>query len=253
MKKKIFYTSVLFFALLCSCNKNNVVVNSTNTIQLHVQNAQHSEWIPVPAWIPSDKKICVVFGYGYNTEEFITEMKKRFEKKYGLAKDGALVYPLVFPDDFKTAGKDRISMLDELLENIQLRGLIIIGAPENTHNAVNALKRQYDGHLPFPVFSFFPQDDILGMEYASDFVLEKAQVSGVIPDNEEAVVITAEVCDVLDNAVHYMSLLDSPLSADSYLHTYVQTLVGNAGTVVRYVDPESGLQAVNHFVLKTNE
>ena len=257
MKK---YENAVLFAVLClacfifcSCGQRKKNNDYADLMRLNIKSVPHSVWTNSRAWSESEKKICIVFGYGYNGDEFISKIKAELSEKYGLAEDGGLIIPLLFPGDFKVSGRDRISMLPEILRDVRLKGIIFLGAPENTHNAVSVFKNLYDGEIPFPIFSFFPQDDVLGMEWTADFVLDEARPQDAVPAMEESVVVTDEVSLLLDSSVRYMTLLDSPLPPDSDLILHVRAIAEKYGKISRYVDPETGLLSVNHFVLKAYE
>ena len=89
-------TSSLFIFTSCSNKNNQQTTTSGISNELEIENTKQ--------WENSPEKICVVYGYGYNSAEFINSEKERFEKKYGLSdgtEESGLIIPLVFPDDFK--------------------------------------------------------------------------------------------------------------------------------------------------------
>jgi len=256
--------NIAFVLLFGACKNNTETHDTTDCIELSVKDSAETEYQKPELWNFCEKKICVLFGYGYNDESFVTEIKKELSDSFGLAQDGGLVYPLVFPKDFKSGVRERISILAEYLENYELQGILLLGAPENTHNAVNYLIARYDGKLPFPVFSMFSQDNVLGTEWISDFVLEKVHVSDILSDGEEHSAPAAEDArSLIINAVKYISMLDlcgtgssgsgTALPADSDLLVHVQNIAGKERKVSYYVDPDSGLRSVNHFVFQEDE
>ncbi len=237
-----------------ACKNNEEINNPEDCIELNVKDIQDSSFEKSEHWNFSDKKICVLFGYGYNEESFVEEMEKKLSFEFGLAQDGGLIFPLVFPKDFKIAGRERISLLSEFLEEYELQGILLLGAPENTHNAVSQLFALYDGKVPFPVFSMFSQDNVLGTEWISDFVLEKMHISDMLSDAEEQTSPLPEDSETLIiQAIKYMALLDSPLPHDSDLIVHVQNIAGSSRTVSYYVDSDSGLRSANHFVFQDKE
>ena len=258
MKNKSFIAVVGLFILLfliCACKNKEEFNNPEDFIELTIKDVEDGCFAPSEQWEVSDKKICVFFGYGYNEESFTSQMLEKLSVQFGLAQDGGLIYPLIFPKDFKIAGKERISHLADLLESYELKGLILIGAPENTHNAISSYMSTYgdvsDGwKLPFPVFSMFSQDNPLGTEWISDFVLEKMHVSDILSEEEQTETASPESQDLIIRAIKYMNLLDSPLNRDSDLIIHVQRIAGNGKKVSRYVDSDSGLRPVNHFVFR---
>ena len=107
-----------------------------------------------------------------------------------------------------------------------------------------------DGKIPYPVFTFFSQDDVLGAESTSDFVLDYAhktnsidgEVTDFIPDFDASLILT--------NAISEMIELREPLKPDSSLISFVKKLLEKNRKVVHYVDGETGLQSINHFVFE---
>ncbi len=217
----------------------------------------------VPSWHPSEKKICILFGYGYNDKAFTEETISALGAKYGLddgTSQGGLILPFVFPDDFRDS---RIMRLADKLEDVDLAGVITIGAPENTNYALAKIEEEWDNHLPYPVYSFFPQDDVLGIEATSNFVVDRAMEGTGISSgdsseggeegSEEILQTRIEGMDkILDSAIECMLLSEQPLPGNKELMAHVQRIVGPSHTVSRFSDPESGLESINHFVIDSN-
>ena len=206
--------------------------------------------LPAQLWHVSDEAVCILFGYGYNDTAFVASMTETLSAKYGAASDGGLILPIVFPDDFKRGSRSIAAELPLLVGEKKLRGVILLGAPENTHFGVAHLQDRYDGVFPFPVFSFFSQDDVSGTEGTADIVLDKAQEAGIdgIIKNESEQVFVKEVPDFIRHSVDFMLAVDGALAKNNDLLVYLKKITGNA-KLRRYVDPESGLQSVNHFIL----
>jgi len=247
-------TACILFFSMTSCGHNISNTKTSDAIKISVKKAEvKKDWLNnhTQVWHPADKYICVIFGYGYNDKAFYDSTVEQFREKYGIEAEGGLIMPLLYPDDFKHGGTGRISLLPEIIKDKGIGGIILLGAPENTHNALADIRSSYGGNPPFPIFSFFPQDDILGMEYASDFVLENAQLpsDSTLPQEEQNQKLLKKVSSLLDSSIQYMAHVGIPLRHDENLHARVQTIVGNFGKISRYVDSESGLQSINHFVL----
>ena len=70
--------------------------------------------------------------------------------------------------------------------------------------------------------------------------------------NKEEVVQTQvkDLEKILDNAIEYMLLTQAPLPGDEDLMAHVSRIVGKNYKLSRYVDAESGLQSINHFVIE---
>lgn len=258
--KKMFaliFSISLFCAALFSCQKKSAQ-NETPLVPLDFVSEKNLASDSIPAWHHSLKKICVVFGYGYNEKKYVQGIVESLATKYGLddgTPDSGLIFPLVFPDDFPS---ERITRLSALIGERELAGLIIIGAPENTSYAIANLEDEWDSRenmIPYPVYTFFPQDDTAGIEATSNFVLDHAlEGSGTMDgetDKEE--VSQTQVSDldaILDRAVEYMLLTEHPLPPDENLLSHVSRIVGSNHTVLRYIDAQSGLQSINHFVVE---
>ena len=157
----------------------------------------------------------------------------------------------MYPEDLKRGGHIRVSALTEILQQYSLSGIILLGAPEFTHNSIALLKQSYSGKMPYPVFSFFPQDDLLGTEFISDFVLEDAkaifQKEGDLEQNDTHLAINSEA--LLDATINYIRLTKESASSSKDLLLQVQSIIGDQGKISFYTDPETGLQSINHFLL----
>ncbi len=234
----------------CSRKKNTADQNGAAAENTQKENAR-------PQWQPTKKKICIVFGYGYNSEEFVKNEVKRLEANFGLSDEEAsensgLIIPYVFPDDLKVGSTGRISRLTTLLEDVDLTGIITIGAPEYTSNTLANL-RDDEKHPLLAIYTLFPQDDILAIEATSDFVLDRAveQSDNVQEVKEEAEQKDiGEIEEIIDNAIDYMTMIEEPLKSNSELLTHVNNIAGAYYKIKRYVDPETGLSSINHFIIE---
>lgn len=247
----------IFCATFFSCQKKSAQ-NETPLVPLDFVSEKNLASDSMPAWLHSQKKICVVFGYGYNEKNYAQRIVESLAKKYGLddgTPDSGLIFPLIFPDDFPG---ERIARLSALIGERELAGLIIVGAPENTSYAIANLEDEWDASenmIPYPVYSFFPQDDIAGIEATSNFVLDHAMEGGASMDSEsnKEELTQPQISDLdalLDRAVEYMLLTERPLPHDENLLAHVSRIVGKGHKVSRYIDAQSGLQSINHFVVE---
>ena len=257
MKTFALIFAVLFSAALFSCKKEEPPKNSADPFEIEVSEEKKS-LASLPSWHPSEKKICIVFGYGYNDKHYVQAVLESLSAKYGLddgSDEGGLIFALVYPDDFPM---ERISRLSSLIGERELAGLIVVGAPENTNYAIAKLEDEYSSQetmIPYPVYAFFPQDDVAGIEATANFVVDRAmEGSGSAEDetNKEEVVQTQvkDLEKILDNAIEYMLLTQAPLPGDEDLMAHVSRIVGKNYKLSRYVDAESGLQSINHFVIE---
>ena len=204
------------------------------------------------------KHICVVLGYGYNDEAFVEKTRAMLTRDYGVVSEGedGLILLYVFPDDFDVGGRPRISKLTALLEDTTLAGLVVLGAPEGMAIPLAKLQDATDEAHFYPVFTLFPQDDVLASEATADFVLDYAHPSDVNAEgvHEEAAAVQDFDADVLiANAIQSMLTLRAPLrqttSTQELLH-FVQNIVGTQRTIIHYTDIESGIPSANHFIFQ---
>ncbi|MBR5096151.1 MAG: hypothetical protein IK094_03480 [Treponema sp.] len=257
MKKIVLIFAAFFSFAVFSCKKQEAHKNTPDPFAIEVSEEKKSP-LSSSSWHPSEKKICVVFGYGYNDKDYVQKIIDTLSPKYGLddgTEAGGLLFPLIFPDDFPMG---RISRLPSLIGERELAGLIVIGAPENTNYAIAKLEDEYSSQetmIPYPVYAFFPQDDVQGIEATANFVVDRAmEGSGSSDDdtNKEEVVQTQvkDLDKILDSAIEYMLLTQAPLPGNEDLIAHVSRVVGKNYKVSRYVDAESGLQSINHFVIE---
>jgi hypothetical protein len=242
MKRLIYFAlSILLIMIFPACGKKTQAPVEQETVSVVTEGIEAA-----PHWTNEEGIICVLFAYGFNTPEFYAEATEKLGSIYGVDPEGGLLYFLQYPDDLKS----RINNLYSMLDGKKIRGLIVLGAPEGTHYVLARFQDAYEGGRPFPVFSLFPQDNVLGQESTCDFVLEyetsveeesvSEEITQEIDENAEAVVI---------KAVAAMADLKGPLANDSNLHQYVQNMVGET-LVQRYTDRETGIQSSNHFVME---
>lgn len=258
--------------LLISCG------NKTNTEKKSSDENKTVKEEKRPHWEPTAEKICVVFGYGYNSEEFIKAEVAHLEEYYGLSdgtENSGLIIPYVYPDDFKVGNTGRISKLVNYLDDVKVCGVITVGAPEYTSNTLSQLKEkmlieepvaankddseEVQGVKPYPIYTLFPQDDILAIEATSDFVMDRAvDQSDKIEDMEKEendasdaqLVKTIDIQPILDNAIDYILLTKKPLKSDAKLLGHVTKIAGDEYKIKRYIDPETGLSSINHFIIE---
>lgn len=210
---------------------------------------EEEEQIVPKKYTNENGSICVIFGYGFNDDKFYDDALEKLGAIYGLDDEGGLIFPLRYPEDFKS----KIDNLYEKVDKKNLRGMIFLGAPEKTYIALYKIKESVYGNanIPYSIFSFFPQDDTLGQESICDLVVEyersaaeeatKTEIEMPIDENAERVVISA---------IEYMANINGPMKTDGNLHERVQTIVGPDNRIHRYTDSDSGIQALNHYVME---
>lgn len=193
-------------------------------------------------------QICIVFGYGFNDEEYVTSTIKTLKETFGDTDQGDLLYTIVFPGDVK----NRVMNIYDLINEKDIKGLIILGAPQNTHFMVAKIQDFWNQDVPYPVFSFFPKDDVLGQQGTCNFILETQQTTE--DETPEATAemerfLQSESLDLLKNSIHFIVTLPAPLPLDSDLMNHVEQIAGDR-KIHRYQDPETGIKTKNHFILE---
>lgn len=251
--KNILFTAVLFSLIFCSCTKQKKeYVPSVDTIQLEIEEAPITLEKKNSKWSNENGCILVLLGYGFNTDSFINTEFNSLVNKFGLDENGGLLYPVTFPDDFKHGNTTRVSDLNNFINDKNLKGILLLGAPEGINIPLSKQNDIWNGKLPYSVFSFFPQEDVLAMEATADFILEEDRSKEDAALEQINQTIDPAIYPIIDFAIRYMAELPAPLPKDTDLHTHVQQIAGKSFTVRRYVDSETGLQSINHFVMEKN-
>lgn len=256
MKKSSVIFLVIFILLpLFSCKQNNKQEFDSNSIDIIINKGNADDLVSEPQyWHITNKRICIVFGYDFNSPEIVEEYTALLEKRYGLDSEDGLILPVVYPNDFKHGARSYSNDLLNILQNddMDFAGVVILGAPEKTHLALARNQDKWNQEVPYPVIALFPQDDALGLESTCDIVIDKGQsTNGKEEDNPEEVenVIITEAPDVLCETIDYILCLNYSLPKDIKISKHVSQML-QGRNIQHYSDPETGLQAINHFVLK---
>lgn len=235
----IVFTAALFAPLLwCACTAKATQSESARA----GENATAGAYTEVPNGVSAPaKKVAVFFGHGFNDKELVADTLEYLNGCYGLESENDVIFPLVYPDDFKSGTRTRISLLDDKLLELHVSGVVLLGAPEDTNSALAVLR---DSGWLYPVYSFFPQDDVLGIEYVSDFVLENEDLSFQL-DAESVFRLLRNTIDAIENQT-----AAAKNQKDTQLKETVQSLIGKKWTVRFYTDSETGIRSANHFLIK---
>ena len=246
LQKLLSALSLVFLAALAfSCHKEEPEEIDLSAHQLKITDS--SEENPFDnkdsCWQYTNKKIYILFGYDFNYQELVTATTNLLSQKYGLTSEGGLINTITYPDSFKHNGKNYISELTSMLTEADgdLLGVIILGAPENTHTAFAKLQDYWEQQVPYPVYALFPQDDVLDKQQTAD-------VTGNFVSEESVSQIIKDFPDVLYSCIDYMMMMNGPFKKDGSIQAHIiQMLHGKK--LQYYLDPETGLHAINHFVL----
>lgn len=245
----IFCTGFIF-----SCRKEPKSYD-TNSIELSLSQGNAEELRSTPQkWHVTNKKICVLFGYDFNNEEVKQPLLELLKENFGLAEDGGLIFPLIYSEDFKHGVRGYASDFAAILqsEDLDLAGIVLLGAPENTHKALAKNQDKWNQNVPYPVIALFPQDDVLGIESTADIVVDKGQTAGItgeIAPEESDGQIYARAPEVVVDTINYILSLEGSLPRNTQLQNHLKQILKDK-PFHHYSDPETGLQSINHFVLK---
>lgn len=247
INSKFSFILIFFLVFFTSCSKKEPV-----------------EQEPVRKWLPVEKHVAILFGYGYNDKSFVDSVCLHLSEEYGLEKENGLILPLVYPDDFIVSGSTaRISNLSSIMKDKNCRALITLGAPEYTHKALAKIQ---DDNLDCLVFSLFSQDDVLGTESGSFLVFDFAEEELILSDEtddssnteitEDAIKSLTNDTELkhLDKMNYLVSKVVETLKNPSELKNkeILQVATGIFGKdweVSSFLDTDTGLRAKNHFVL----
>ena len=255
MKKKIILIlTVCAFALLAGGCKKKHKEADTNSVDLTLNQVEKTQLQSAPQkWHVTNKRICVLFGYDFNNPDVQEELLLLLKENFGLAEDGGLIYPLTYPDDFKHGVRGYASDFAAILQDdeLDLSGIVLLGAPENTHTALAKNQDKWEQEVPYPVVALFPQDDVLGIEANCDIVVDKGQTAGldgeVAPEESDGQ-IHQNAAEIIVETIKYIQLLDGAPSRTAALQKHMEQML-EGYQFHHYTDPESGLQSINHFVL----
>ena len=261
MKQILNIVKIIFALLIITACTNKTVENST----IKENIPQHTDFLPSLelSQTVENQYIVVVLGYGYNHGFVQTSLLDDLDTVYGLAENHGIIIPFIYPDDFVSYGYERISLLpDNILDEVQkidnsadfsnIAGIITIGAPENTHYALANLQ---DAGYDNPIFSVFPQDDILGSEAGSTLVIDylpKTEIedtdhSGLeevnlsYPDN-----IFPVITPLINATLKWETISKTDLFIPALRKEYTTTTTCDFSV---YLDPQTKIRAQNHYVL----
>lgn len=240
MKRLISVFLILTFSLaLFSCgDKKNIPEEKIEIPNIEI--AKH--------WTNENGVVCIVFGYGFNEPAYYNPTVEKLSSIYGLNQDGGLLWPMVYPDDFKNG----IRGLHKTLEGTKVKGILFLGAPNETHLVLARYQDEFGGNTPFTVISLFPQDDILGQESTCSLILDYEQSTS--PDEEETEssrIIGAEAEQIFINSVKFLANSNGVLEIDPELKKVAQKIAGLEKNVRPYVDRGSSMQSLNHFIVES--
>ena len=249
----IFGAALALSLAVTGCKKNHHK-SDANSVDLTLNNAEEPEIQATPQkWHVTNKRIAVLFGYDFNNPEVKESLINLLRDNFGLDEDGGLIYPITYPEDFKRGVRGYASDFASILQGdeLDLAGVVLLGAPENTHIALARNQDKWEQEVPYPVVALFPQDDVLGMESTCDIVVDKGQTAGLtgeIAPEESDGQIHQNAPEIIVETMKYIQLLDGAPARTNALQKHMEQMLAGY-QFHHYTDPESGLMSINHFVL----
>ncbi len=262
LRKVFFVTLLCSFFIVTSCSESGEVQKNENKDAPELV-------LPTLESVTEENNefVVVLFGYGYNEGESKEELLNQLSAEYGLAENGGIIIPFVYPDDFDAYGYERISLLTDNIEAelLELTGevditkvaaVVTLGAPEGTHYALAEIQ---DSGYDAVIFSVFSQDDILGTEAGSTLVIDYS-MDQAAQDNrfehlgELDLSFPANVFDIISPLINasfdWNGIDETGLFIPALRTEYKKTTSYNFFV---FVDPQTGLRAQNHYVLTQQE
>lgn len=248
--------SVFSFALFSSCKNENEHQMDFDYFELTANDSNIGQIISKPEKCRiTNQKILVLFGYNFNSPEIVQNLTSLLEQNFGLESDGGMIYTLTYPNDFKHNSNSFVNDFYSILQSNdrELSAVVILGAPEKTHLALARNQDKWNNQVPYPVAALFPQDEGLGLESTCDFVLDKGQTEHASFSENANEELEAEniqeAPQILLSTVSYLSKIQGILPRDSTIQQHAKQMYKDF-RISYYVDTETGLPSVNHFVFK---
>lgn len=193
-------------------------------------------------WTNENGTIVILFGYGFEDDDFYEHSLKRVEDAYGLAENGGLITPVHFNKDLNS----HIANFYNYIKDLNIRGIILFGAPENTAREIAKVQKSFDEKTPFNVFSFFPQDDVLAQEGTCNIIVENKRDETQLEEMTQ--VMDEGSVDLMIRAVRYIAAVPGPLPVNAELVKHAMKLLGMT-KISKYIDSETSLHSDNHFLI----
>ena len=250
---------LLAFSLIISgCKNQKKKTYDADSIELTTDTSDETKALSdlmntTQKWHLTNKRVAVLFGYDFNEPEVKESLLELLSENFGLADEGGLIYPITYPEDFKHGVRGYASDFAAVLQSddLDLAGVVILGAPENTHVALARNQDKWNMEVPYPVVALFPQDDVLGIESTCDIVVDKGQTAGLtgeLAPEESDGQIHQNAPEIIVETIKYIQILDGAPSRTKDLQKHMEQML-EGFQFHHYSDPESGLLSINHFVL----
>ena len=206
----------------------------------------------------SEHHIVLFLGYGFSDAEKKEELLGYLRRTYGLTEDGGLISVLTYPENVSHSGRIRMSVLTANLKDLHaqkaLTAFITAGSPQGMHTVLAALQ---DAGMAMPVFSLFPQDDVLGTEAGSSLVFDyrpalfkdkRAGETATEAESDYEYKGKAEhvLVPLIQAALHWNRIKDDEMLIPALRTEFFRQ---TGCSLIMYNDPVTGLRAKNHYVL----
>lgn len=262
----LYITAVLFF-FICSCFNSEAVRSAVSGIQGGKKSDLQDSALSVtsllsPSSSAADRDsahhIALFLGHGFSDAEKKEELLDYLRRTYGLTEDGGLISVLTYPENVSHSGRIRMSVLTAKLKDLHaqkaLTAFITAGSPQGMHTVLAALQ---DAGMAMPVFSLFPQDDVLGTEAGSSLVFDyrpalfkdkRAGEAATETESDYEYKGKAEhvLVPLIQAALHWNRIKDDEMLIPALRTEFFRQ---TGCSLIMYNDPVTGLRAKNHYVL----
>ena len=238
----------MLFVFSCGNSSTKIVLDENTLIIEPKESSEDMGNKSQSLWTNDEGVVVVLFGYGFNEPSFTNSILQKIKDEFGVENENGLVLPVIFPDDLH----NRISSLNDFLGDHQIRGIILLGAPERTHIALAKIHNDWDNMTPFNIFSFFPQDEALGQEGTCNFVVEYPRLHTELSEDSGVIQSADESVEIIMNSIRYVAQLPGSIPCDKDLQFHVQNIL-KGKKIKPYVDSETGITSVNHFLIREDK
>ena len=249
----LLFTAALFFYIAGCSHKNSGELHSAKK-----QKNNTASVLKIDETV-QNRAVVVFLGYGFNEDGQKQSIENKLKEYYGFLSAENRLHILSYPDDVRVAGKVRLQSIVQTVKTIHestpVCVFITLGAPQGMHTVLAALQ---DTDMEIPVFSVFSQDDILGTEAGSDFVMDyrpaaEKNASGVenLAAEDSELHYSGEPIDILIPLVYAAFNWKSAKDSASLIPVLRTEFLKRTGChLTIYVDPETTLRSKNHYVLE---
>ena len=238
----------MLFVFSCGNSSTKIVLDENTLIIEPKESSEDMGNKSQSLWTNDEGVVVVLFGYGFNEPSFTNSILQKIKDEFGVENENGLVLPVIFPDDLH----NRISSLNDFLCDRQIRGIVLLGAPERTHIALAKIHNDWDNMTPFNIFSFFPQDEALGQEGTCNFVVEYPRLHTELSEDSGVIQSADESVEIIMNSIRYVAQLPRSIPCDQDLQFHVQNIL-KGKKIKPYVDSETGITSVNHFLIREDK